>query len=165
MAGGTLSPSSDVIGDTSGRLFTGVYAGAGGNNAAKEAGWQVAASIGSDTGPLSLRFAMPPAAALPSGTLKLLMRALANASTGAAKVTVQDGVAANGVSPSAVSLTSETQATVTWGASDNDKYKDTKVTLSATPAGNDELLVALTFNATGWTLAAMSTWRFYVIWE
>jgi len=95
----------------------------------------------------------------------LRLLALADASSGNATVTVSDANVAAGASPSAASLTSETQATVTWGAGDADTYKETKIALSAAANGNDELVVALAFNTSGWTLAAASTWIATVIWE
>jgi hypothetical protein len=70
-----------------------------------------------------------------------------------------------GASPSAASLTSETQTTVSWGAGDADKYKEAKITLTASPAANDMLVVGITFNTTSWTLAAASTWIPTLIWE
>lgn len=164
MAGGPILPSSLFPGDTSGRLFPSFYGGAGGNAAARDEGMGVMASLSANA-TWELRFLMPPAAAIPSGTMKLRLLALANASSGDAKVTVSDAVVAAGASPSAATLTAETQATLTWGASDNDKYKEAKITLSATPAGNDVLVVALTFNNTGWTLAQVSTWIASIIWE
>lgn len=164
MAGGPILPNSLFPGDTSGRLFPSFYGGAGGNAAARDEGMGVMASLTADA-TWELRFLLPPAAAIPSGTLKLRLLALANAATGDAKVTVKDAVVAAGASPSAVSLTSETQTTVSWGAGDNDKYKEAKITLSATPVGNDILVVGLTFNTTGWTLAQVSTWIASLIWE
>lgn len=162
MAGGPILPNSLYPGDTTGRLFPSFYGGAGGNAAARDEGMGVMASLSANA-TWELRFLMPPT--IPSGTLKLRLLALANAATGDAKVTVSDAAVAAGASPSAATLTAETQATVTWGASDNDKYKEAKITLSATPAGNDILVVAVTFNNTGWTLAQVSTWIASIIWE
>lgn len=164
MAGGPLIPHSLYPADTAGRLFPSFYGGAGGNQAPRDEGMGVMASLSADA-TWELRFLMPPAAAIPSGTMKLRLLALANAATGDAKVTVRDAVVAVGASPSAASLTAETQATVTWGASDNDKYKESKIPLTASPAGNDVLVVAVTFNTTGWTLAQVSTWIASIIWE
>jgi hypothetical protein len=164
MAGGPILPNSLFPGDTTGRLFPSFYGGAGGNAAARDEGMGVMASLSADA-TWELRFLLPPAAALPTGTLKLRLLALANAGAGDAKVTVKDAVVAAGASPSAVTLTSETQATLTWASGDNDKYKEAKITLSAVPVGNDILVVGLTFNTSGWTLAQVSTWIASIIWE
>lgn len=168
MAGGPIYPSSMYPADTAGRLFPNFYAGAGGNAAAHDEGMGVKASLDADA-TWELRFPIPPT--LPTGTLKLRLLALANATSGVAKVTVKDGVAtpatspAAAGSPSAASLTSETQTTITWAASENDRYKEAKITLTASPIGNDILVVALTFNTTSWTLAQVSTWIASIIWE
>lgn len=162
MSGGPILPNSIYPGDTAGRLFPSFYSGAGGNVSPRDNGMGVMSSLSADA-TWELRFLMPPT--IPSGTLKLRLLALANAASGAAKVTVKDATVAAGASPSAASLTSETQTTVTWAAGDNDKYKEAKVPLTASPAGNDILVVALTFNNSGWTLAQVSTWIASIIWE
>jgi hypothetical protein len=167
MAGGPVSPIS-AYPATAGKVFPSVHSGAGGNAASHEEGMGVMASLDGNA-VWELRFPMPPS--IPSGTLKLRLLALANATSGAAKVTVSDGVATPATSPSSsgnpsgVSLTSETQTTVTWSTSENDRYKEAKVTLTASPSGNDVLVVALTFNTSGWTLAQVSTWIATIIWE
>jgi hypothetical protein len=162
MAGGPVAPSSVYVGGASGNLFPNFYAGAGGNASPHDEGIGVVASLAADA-TVELRFPMPPS--IPTGTLKLMCRALANATSGTAKFTVKDATVAGGASPSAATLTSETQSSVTWAAGDNDKYKDTKVTLSASPAANDTLVVAITFNTTGWTLAQILTMLVWVLWE
>ena len=168
MAGGPIGPSSVYLGGGGGRLFPNFHAGAGGNAAPKDEGVGVVASLAADS-TAELRFHIPPA--VPTGTLKLRMIALANATSGAAKVTVKDGVATPAGSPgasgnpSAATLTSEAQSTVTWAASENDRYKETKVTLTAAPAANDILVVGITFQTTSWTLAQVSTWLFTILWE
>ena len=162
MAGGPISPTSIFHTDTAGRTFMGFYAGGGGNIAAQDFGIQVKASLDADS-VVQLRFTMPPA--IPTGTLKLLLRALANATTGAAKFQVSDGTAGSGTSPSAVSLTAETASTITWASGGADKYNDTKVTLSAAPGANDDLVVALKFQTSGWTLAQIMTALVTVLWE
>lgn len=164
MAGGPILPNSLFPGDATGRLFPSFYGGAGGNAAARDEGMGVMASLTANA-TWELRFLLPPAAAIPSGTMKLRLLALANAAAGDAKVTVSDAVVAAGASPSAAALTAETQATVTWGAGDNDKYKEAKIPLTAVPVGNDILVVAIQFNNTGWTLAQVSTWIASIIWE
>jgi len=162
MAAGPIYPSSLYPGDTTGRLFPNFYSGAGGNASPVDQGMGVMASLSADA-TWELRFAMPPS--IPSGTLKLRLLALANATSGVAKVTVKDGRCPAGSSPSAASLTSETQTSITWGAGNNDEYMEAKVTLTTSPSGNDILVVALTFNTSGWTLAVVSTWLASIIWE
>jgi hypothetical protein len=103
--------------------------------------------------------------------LKLRAIALANATSGVAKFTVSDGVATPAASPgssgnpSGVTLTSETQTTVTWAASENDRYKEAKIPLTAAPAANDVVVVVVNFQTSGWTLAQISLWKFDLIWE
>lgn len=162
MAGGPIAPSSVYLGGAAGNLFPNFYAGAGGNAAPHDEGIGVVASLAADS-TAELRFPMPPT--IPTGTLKLRLLALANATSGSAKLTVSDANVAAGASPSAAALTSEAQTTVTWAAAGNDKYTEAKVTLSATPAGNDMLVVAIKFQTTGWTLAQVSTWLATIIWE
>ncbi len=169
MAGGPIAPRSVYLGGQNGKLFQYFYAGAGGNAAPNEEGdVSVMASLNADA-VLQLRYHMPPQ--IPTGTLKLRVIALANATSGAAKLTVSDGIATPATSPSSsgnpstITLTSETQTTVTWAASENDRYKEAKVTLTSTPAANDVLVVAITFQTSGWTLAQISTWKFDLIWE
>jgi hypothetical protein len=162
MAGGPIYPTSAYPADSAGRLFPSFYAGAGGNATPHDEGLGVMASLSADA-TWELRFPMPPS--IPTGTFKLRLLALANATSGVAKVTVKDGRCPAGSSPSAATLTSETQVTVTWSTGNNDEYLEAKVTLSTTPQANDMLVVALTFNVTGWTLAAASTWLASIIWE
>jgi hypothetical protein len=135
-----------------------------GANSKQDEGLGVAASIAADS-TWRLRFQIPPA--IPTGTAKLLLRALANATTGAAKVTPQLAKVAGGSSPSGATLTAEAQQTVTWTAVD--VYLDTKVTLTNTTIvtgdENKALVCDLVFNTTGWTLAQVSTWQVSVIWE
>lgn len=162
MAGGPILPESRVPQSTNGNVYPAVYTGGGGNAAPAEEGMGVVASLGADS-VWALRFRIPNV--LPSGTAKLLLTALANANTGAAKVTVSDAVVAAAASPSAASLTGETQATLTWSTGEADKYKEAKVTLTPTLIAGNYLVVALTFNTSGWTLAAASVWKAALIWE
>lgn len=162
MAGGPIYPSSAYPADSQGRLFPNFYSGSGGNAAPHDEGLGVKASLDADA-TWELRFPVPPA--FPSGTLKLRLLALANATSGAAKVTVKDGRCPAGSSPSAAALASEPQTTLTWAAGNNDQYLEAKVPLSVVPQANDVLVVALTFNTSGWTLAAVLTVLASVIWE
>src|SRR5579884_875466 len=128
-----IAPNSVYTSDTAGNLFPNFYTGAGGNAAATDYGWGLPASLGADV-VLQLRYVMPPT--IPAGTLKLRVDCLANASSGNALFTVSDGVVAAGASPSAVTLSGETQTTLTWGASDADKYKEAKIPLThSSPSG------------------------------
>lgn len=158
----TIQPSSSYTADTVGNSFPNFYSGAGGNASPTEYGLGVAASLNADT-TWQLRFPVPQV--LPKGTLKLRLLQLANATSGVAKFTVSDGKCPAGTSPSGVTLTSETQSSVTWAAGDNDKYKETKVTLTTAPAGGDMLVIAIVFNTTSWTLAQILTTIPTIIWE
>jgi hypothetical protein len=162
VAGGPIFPHS-VYPVTAGSCFPNVYVG-GGANSKHDDGLGVAASIAADA-TWRLRFQIPPA--IPTGTAKLLLRALANATTGAAKVTPQLAKVAGGSSPSGAALTAEAQQTITWTAVD--VYLDTKVTLTnttiATGDENKALVADIVFNSTGWTLAQVSTWQVSLIFE
>lgn len=157
-----VRPHSVYLGGAAGRLSTGFYAGGGGNAAAHEEGIQTVASLGTDS-VAELRFQIP--AVLPPGTMKLHCKALANATSGAAKITISDAMVAAGASPSAATLTGEIQQTVTWAAGGADKYNEFKLTLTPTPTVGNALVVAVTFNTTGWTLAQIGTFQFSLIWE
>ena len=161
MAGGPIAPSSVYLGGASGNLFPNFYTCATNTNAAGvDEGIGVIASLGSDATAI-LRFPMPPS--IPTGTLKLRLLAQANATSGVAKVTVADINTAAGASPAAGTLNSETQVSQTWATADI--YVENKVTLTSAPIGNDILVVTITFNHTSWTLAAVSNWLAFVIWE
>lgn len=162
MAGGPIFPLPPYTSDTTGKAFPNFYAGAGGNASPTDYGLGVVASLSGDV-VWQLRFPMPPT--IPTGTLKLRLLCLANATTGVVKITPSDANVAAAASPSAATLTAEAQQTLTWAAGDNDKYKEAKVSLTPTPAGNDTLVMALTFNTTGWTLAQNLTVIPTVIWE
>jgi hypothetical protein len=89
---------------------------------------------------------------------------MANATSGAAKITVADGQVASGASPSAATLTTEAVQTLTWTAVD--VYLQNKLTLTGfTPTAADMCVMALTFTSSGWTLSQVSTWIFALIWE
>lgn len=111
-----------------------------------------------------LRFAMPPA--LPTGTCKLKLWALANATSGNAKVNPKWASVAAEEDPSSATLQAETVQTLTWAAGDNDQYKELLITLDAdTPVAGEMIVMDLTFETASWTLAAVSTWIPRVIWE
>jgi len=160
--GGAVLPSSIYTTDAGGNLFPNVYAGAGGNSSVHDAGWGVAASLGSDV-TLELRFQMP--STIPSGTFKLASYCLANyTGSNSALYTISDADVAAGASPSAATLTAETQTSISsWTA---DQYVVTKTPLThSTPSADHVSVVAVTFNHTGWTLTQPLTCRWVEIWE
>lgn len=160
MAGGPIFPHSAY--PVSSNAFPNFHVGAGANSKQDE-GLGVAASIAADT-IWRLRFQMPPT--LPTGTGKLRLLALANATSGDAKPNVKWASVAPEESPSGATLNAEGVGTLTWGAGDNDQYKELKVTLDAdTLVGGEEVVMDLTFETASWTLAAVSTWIPSIIWE
>lgn len=156
-----ILPSSVYTADVAGNLYPNIYTGAGGNASASESGWAVPASLGSNV-TLQMRFPMP--SSIPSsGTFKLVSYCLANATTGIVKYTVQDANVASGSSPSAATLNSETQTSITWSAAD--VYVVTKTALTETPTADSNSVIAVTFDASGWTLAQPVTCRWVELWE
>ena len=159
MAGGPLFPYSRFP-VNSGLVFPYTYVG-GGANSKHETGMGVAASIGSNA-IWRLRFLMPPA--LPTGVGKLRTVALANAVSGAAKINFKWASVAMGESPSAATLLAEGTQTLTWTAAD--VYNVNTINLDADTLVANEVVVAdLTFETTGWTLAVVSLWTTFIIWE
>jgi len=163
MAGGPIFPHSVYLGGAAGRLFQNFHVGAGANSKQDE-GIGVAASLAADS-VAELRFQMPPTS-LPTGTGKLRLLALANATSGSAKVNVKWVSVAVEEDPSAATPVAEGVATLTWGAGDNDQYKELKVTLDAdTLVAGEYVVMRLTFETASWDLAQVSTWQPSVIWE
>jgi hypothetical protein len=161
MAGGPIFPSS-AYPVTGGRVFPNFHVGAGANSKHDE-GLGVEASVGADA-TWRLRFQMPPT--LPSGTCKLRLLALANATSGNAKVNPKWASVAPEESPSGATLNAEGTSTLTWGAGDNDQYKELKITLDAdTPVASEMMVLDLVFETSSWTLAQISTWIASIIWE
>lgn len=161
MAAGPLFPHS-AIPVTADRVFENVHVGAGANSK-HEIGLGVEASLGADA-IWRLRFMLPPT--LPSGTCKLRLLALANATSGAAKVNPKWASVAVEEDPSSATLLAETTQTITWAAGDNDQYKELKVNLDAdTPVAGEIVVMDLTFETLNWTLAQVSTWSAAIIWE
>lgn len=161
MAGGPIFPHS-VFPVTADRVFPNFHVGAGANSKQDE-GLGVEASVGADS-TWRLRFQMPPT--LPTGTGKVLLRALANAVTGNAKVNPKWVSVAAGEDPSSAALNAEGVQTITWAAGDADDYKDTKVDLDAdTLVASEEVIMDLVFETASWTLAVVSTWIVSIIWE
>ncbi len=150
----------------SSRVFPNIHIGAG-SNSKHEEGLGVEASLGADA-TWRLRFQIPPA--IPTGTLKLLAKFLANATSGSAKYNPKWVIVGDGADPSSASLNAEGTVTVTWAAGDNDDYKWSKTTLDATtaPTTGDEnkaIVMDLVFETSSWTLAQILTGQFSLIWE
>ncbi len=161
MAGGPIFPHS-AFPVTAGRVFPNFHVGAGANSKHDE-GLGVEASVGADS-TWRLRFQMPPT--LPTGTAKLRLLALANATSGVAKVNPKWASVAVEEDPSGATLNAEGTSTVTWSTGDNDQYKELKVTLDAdTLVASEEVVMDLVFETTSWTLAQISTWVASIIWE
>lgn len=162
MPGGPIFPHS-AFPVTAGRVFPNFHVGAGANSKHDE-GLGVEASVGANA-TWRLRFMMPPTS-LPAGTCKLRLLALANATSGDAKVNPSWASVAVEESPSGATLQAEGTSTVTWGAGDNDQYKELKVTLDGdTPVAGEIIVMDLIFETSSWTLAQVSTWQAAVIWE
>lgn len=160
-----IPPLSAYTTDTTGQLVYDIYTSAGGNTSPTEWGWAVpnATTLTADR-TLQLRFPVP--TAVPNGTLKFRALAQASATSGVSKLTVACNGVAAGADPGAVTLTAETQNTITWAAGDTDKYKEGLITLTnATVAGKNILVCTAVFNDSGWTLAATSNWKFFILWE
>lgn len=161
MAGGPIFPHSAVPA-TADKVFPNIHVGAGANSK-HDQGLGVEASLGADA-TWRLRFALPPS--LPTGTGKLKLLALANATSGDAKVNPQWASVAVEEDPSSATLNAETTQTVTWEAGDADAYKELKVTLDAdTLVAGEMVVMDLVFETTDWTLAQVSTWQASIIWE
>lgn len=129
-------------------------------NAHRE-GLGVEASVGADS-IWRLWFQMPPT--LPTGTCKLKLRAIADATSGAAKVNPKwksFGLSETVASPT---LNAEGTSTLTWTAAH--QIIEVEINLDAdTPVADEEVLMDLTFETASWTLAAVSTWTASIIWE
>jgi hypothetical protein len=161
MSGGPILPSSVYLGAASGNLYPAFYIPATNTNAAGALeGVGVIASLGSDA-TATLQFNMPES--IPSGTLKLRCLAMANATSGVAKLTVSDKNVAAGASLGTSTLNAETQLSQTWATADI--LVENKITLTSTPSANDILTIKAVFNSTSWTLAAASVWQFSIVWE
>ena len=159
MAGEILVPHSAI--PMSSDVFRSVFVGKGGNSDEEE-GLGVAASLALDA-IWRLRFRIPPI--LPSGVAKLDLWALADAVTGAVDVNPKHASVAAGEDPSSATLNAEGTTTVTWAAAEDDVYKKTKIILNADTLVADEMVVMdLTFEAAT-TLAVVSVWFPWIIWE
>ena len=161
MSGGPLLPSSMYLGGASGNLSPTFYIpNTNTNGAGALEGIGVVASLGADA-PAVLQFNMPET--IPSGTLKLRLLAMANATSGNALWTTSDGATSAGSNIGATTLNGETQQTITWTTADI--LVENKQALTTVPTANQILTVLLTFNHTSWTLAATSVWQASIVWE
>jgi hypothetical protein len=161
MSGGPIFPCS-AFPVTSGNVFPFFYVGAGSGQKYQE-GLGVVASLGGDS-IWALCFKMPPTT-LPSGTCQLNMFAQANATSGAAKVNPKWASVAAGEDPSSATLQAEGTSTLTWAGGGADKYTLLAITLDAdTPTAGEMIVMNLTFETSGWTLAATSVWTVSVQW-
>jgi hypothetical protein len=176
MAAGPLFPQS-AYPVTASRVFPNVHVGAGANSKHDE-GLGVEASLGADS-IWRLRFQLPPT--LPTGTGKLRLLCLANATSGAIRVNPKWASVAVGESPSGATLNAETTTpdaragaagspgasdTLVWGAADNDQYLEAKWVLNAdTLVAGEIVAMDLTCETSGWTLAAVLTMIPSLIWE
>jgi hypothetical protein len=158
---GPIYPTSIYPVDTTGRLFpqfAPIVTVLG-----KVRGMAVKASLDADA-IWRLSFQLPPF--FPTGTMKLVLRGNAPATSGVAKVTPSWAKVGDGVDISGVSLSAETQQSYTWSVSNSNLTN--KVTLTSPPSAGDEnkmILMDLTFNTTSWTLAQISVWTAFLIWE
>jgi hypothetical protein len=162
-AGGPIYPSS-AFPVTSGFVYPGCHVGAGANSK-QDCGLQVTDATTLTTDAIwRLRFWMPPT--LPSGTCKLRIWALANATSNAMKINPKWASVNAEEDPSGATLQAEGTNTITWAAGDNDQYKELKVTLDAdTVVAGEMIVMDLTFEDTSTTLAVVSTYHVAVIWE
>lgn len=161
MAGGPIFPNSSYP-VTAGRAFPNFHVGAGASSK-HDQGLGVEASVGADT-TWRLRFQLPPTA-LPSGTCQLRLLALANATSGNAKVNPKWASVAAAEDPSSATLNAEGTQTLSWAAGGADKYTELTVTLDAdTPVAGETIVMDLVFETASWTLAAVSTWIVCVRW-
>jgi hypothetical protein len=164
MAGGPLHPSSIYLGGAAGNLSSTVNVpNTNTNTAGALEGIGVVASLGANA-PAVLQFNLPEV--IPSGTLKLRLLAVANATTGNAKITVADAGTAPAANIGATTLTTDATAqTVAWTTAD--VLVETKINLTGSGANvaNNILTVLLTFITASWTLAQVSVWQPTVVWE
>ena len=63
-------------------------------------------------------------------------------------------------------LNAEGVGTITWASGDEDVWKELKVDLDAdTVVAGEYILMDVVFETASWTLAAVSTWQVFIIWE
>lgn len=135
----------------------------GATNSRRFAGWGVKASLGADA-ILDCVWRIPNP--LPAGTCKLLLARVAV--PGGSQNSVVNPAWASSVSENydTITLSAEGDTTIAWVTGDADKLLESRITLDAdTLVAGEYLVMALTFESTGWTLAVRSTWHPSVIWE
>ena len=164
MAGGPLI-FDEPQPDDSGNVYPAVLVG--GANSRKLGGAGVVASLGADA--ILHCHADLPKTVLPPGTAKLRLRAAANAVAGNAKVNPKWALGASPFDFDGATLAAEGASTLTWGAGNAYEIMELLITLDAATwvgAAGKWLYIALTFETSGWTLAAESVWAPpTLIWE
>jgi hypothetical protein len=165
MAGGAIFPASMYLGAASGVLYPAIYTPSSNTSAAgyfEGIGCAASPSSGS-TYSATLQYNLPES--LPSGVAKLRILSMANATSGVAKITINDAVVtAPGSSPGVATLITETQISQTWSTAD--VLVENKVTLGSTMVANSILTVRMDFNSTGgFSLAAASVHQASLVWE
>jgi len=167
MAGSVIiAPHSVSLRTASGLLSYGPYTGAGGNAAPDDMGIQVAASLSSNA-VAQLRFAMPDT--IPTGTLNLRCVMLTSDATTShvGKLTISSAAVSSGASPSAATLQAQAQTTIpsSTPATMTDFYQVVNVPLTLTsPTADQFVVVAVTFNNTGWTISSIANFQFFLVW-
>jgi hypothetical protein len=157
-----ITPIS-IIPKTSGKVFEQVHAT--NTNDFRLEGVGVMASLDGDA-KVDLVFDLPPT--LPTGTAKLRILSFANATSGVAKINPKWASKApeESLDIAEGSLNAESASTVTWASGDADVPKETKITLDAdTIVAGELVMMTIEFDSTSWTLAAVSTHQFSIIWE
>lgn len=160
MAGGPLLPTS--IGyPSNGRVYPGYHIGS--TNSRQWYGHRCEASLGADA-ILELVFEMPQS--LPTGTGKLRVTAIADATSGNAVINPAWASLAVGEDYDTISLTAEGNTTITWSTGDDEELLESVITLDADTIVADEFIIMqITHVSASWTLAAISTLTFSIIWE
>jgi hypothetical protein len=164
MAGGPIFPHCAF---PSSGGFPNIHIGTGNNGAIYDEGLGVASSILVDVD-WCLRFQMPPA--LPAGSPKLLLRALASNLLGISGNAIVESLWNNvifGQDPTTGVLTSEGTNTIAWAnVTSANRYRDTYIPLDGISVlPSSEIVMTLHFESTNWTLPVVSTWIPSIIWE
>lgn len=134
----------------------------GGISSAHEEGLGIVASISADA-TWRLRFWIPET--LPTGTAKLKVWGLADATSGTMQIRPWWASVAATEDPSSTTLNDETATTLTWAADEDDVYKEAKITLDAdTIVAGEMVIMDLIFEAAS-TLAVPSMYHVAIIWE
>lgn len=160
MAGGPIFPFS-VAYPSSGRVYPGYNIGV--TNSRPLQGHLCEASLGADA-VVTLVFEAPQS--LPAGTPYLRAIAAANATSGNGVVNPAWASIAIEEDYDGASLTAEGNSTITWSTGDPDDLKEALIQLDADTVVADEYIVMeVTFVSASWTLAAISTWLFSIVWQ